>query len=189
MDKKTMRNKVLLIAVLLMFLGNCHVSAQQKGALYLGLSPDITTEKEYGKGEFDLNVLPIVIQYYLNNTVAIRVSSTVNLHIGNGTEIAQVGGQVAIPVYFLSKSSSAISGIYLAPLGGMSHNYISASNEITTAAEAGYTWNLPGGFTMNLGLQLGGTYFTAEDETAGWRNHSGIKFSLGYTFRKGRQNN
>jgi len=169
--------------MLVLLLGSNHVNAQQKGALYLGLGPDITTEKEYEKGEFDINVAPIVLQYYLGKTVAIRASSMVNLHIGDGTEVSQVGGQLAVPVYFLSKSSSAISGIYLAPLVGVSHNYISEGKEITPAGEAGYTWILPGGFTMNMGLQLGATYFTANDETAGWRNHSGIKFSLGYTFR------
>ncbi len=35
----------------------------------------------------------------------------------------------------------------------------------------------------NLGLQLGASYFTAQDENNGWRNHTGVKFSLGYTFR------
>ena len=180
-----MKTAILKISIVLLvlLLGSSHVNAQQKGALYLGLGPDITTEKEYEKGEFDINIVPLVFQYYLNKTVAIRASSLVNLHVGDGSEISQVGGQLALPVYFLSKASSGISGIYLAPLVGMSHNYISEGQEITPAGEAGYTWILPGGFTMNMGLQLGATYFTANDETAGWRNHSGIKFSLGYTFR------
>jgi len=38
-------------------------------------------------------------------------------------------------------------------------------------------------FSMNLGLQLGGTYFTANDPSGGWRNHTDVKFSPGYTFR------
>ena len=184
-----MKTSILKISIVLLvlLLGNHHGYGQQKGALYLGLGPDITTEKEYEKGEFDINIVPFVLQYYLSKTVAIRASSVVNLHIGNETEISQVGGQLALPVYFLSKASTAISGIYLAPLVGMSHNYISEGNESTAAAEAGYTWILPGGFTMNLGLQLGATYFTADDQTAGWRNHSGLKYSLGYTFRNGSQ--
>ena len=180
-----MKTSLLKIAlVLLVFsVGIQHGLGQQKGSLYLGLGPDITTEKEYAKGEFDVNVLPFVIQYNLNNYMGIRASTMINLHVNNGTEVSHVGGQLGLPIYFLSGASSAVTGIYLAPVLGVSHNLISEGNEITAAAEAGYTWLTNSGFTMNLGLQLGGTYFTANDETAGWRNHSGIKFSLGYTFR------
>jgi hypothetical protein len=52
---------------------------------------------------------------------------------------------------------------------------ISKGNEYTAALEPGYTWITKSGFTMNLGLLLGETYFTANDETAGWRNHYQLK--------------
>ena len=83
----------------------------------------------------------------------------------------------------MGKKPTAVSGLFAAPVFGFSHNKVSTSNEITVALEPGYTWVLEKGFTMNLGLQLGGTYFTASDESGGWRNHTGVKFSLGYTFR------
>ena len=184
-----MKTSIINIAlVLLLFsVGIQHGLGQQKGSFYLGLGPDFTTEKEYEKGEFDVNVLPFVIQYNLTNYIGIRASTVVNLHVKDGTEVSQVGGQLALPVYIRSEASSPVSGIYLAPVLGMSHNMISEGNEITAAAEAGYTWITNSGFTMNLGLQLGGTYFTANDESAGWRNHSGFKFSLGYTFRNAKK--
>jgi hypothetical protein len=184
-----MRTSILKIALTLLvsLIGIQQGLGQQKGSLFLGLGPDITTEKEYDKGEFDVNVLPFDIQYYLNKTIAIKASTVINLHVGDDTQISQLGGQLSIPIYFLSGSSSPVSGIYLAPVLGLSHNQISKGNEITAAAEAGYTWITPSGFTMDLGLQLGGTYFTANDETAGWRNHSGIKFRLGYTFKNGKK--
>jgi len=70
------------LALLLLIVGVRHGQGQQKGELYLGLGLDVTREKEYKKGEFDLNVLPFVIQYYLNKTVAVRASTVVNLHPG-----------------------------------------------------------------------------------------------------------
>lgn len=164
-------------------MGIQHGLGQQKDDLYLGMGPDFTREKEYEKGEFDVNILPLVIQYNLSNYVGLRASLIVNLHVNEESEVSHVGGQLALPVYFLNGASSAVTGIYLAPVLGLSHNMISQGEEITAAAEAGYTWITVSGFSMNLGLQLGGSYFTANDESAGWRNHSGIKFSLGYTFR------
>ena len=178
---KTAIYKISLLLVLIL-MGKQSGFGQEKGSLFIGLGPDITKEKDYEKGEFDVNVLPFDIQYYLSKTIALKASAVVNLHVADRTEISQVGGQLAVPIYFLRGTEIPFSGIYLAPLFGWAHNYISQGNEITAAAEAGYTWITPGGFTLNLGLQLGGSYFTARDETAGWRNHSGLKFRLGYTF-------
>jgi hypothetical protein len=169
-------------ALLIFVFGLQQTTGQQKGAIYVGLAPDITVEKEYEKGEFDINIAPLVFQYYLTNSIALRAATTVNLHVGNGSEVSHVGGQIALPVYLFSGAESFASGFYLAPVIGLSHNQISEGNEITTTAEAGYSWITESGFTMNLGIQLGGTYFTANDESAGWRNHWGIKYSLGYTF-------
>ena len=111
-----MKTSILNITrVLLLFsVGIQHGLGQQKGSLYLGLGPDITMEKEYTKGEFDVNVLPFVIQYNLNNYMGIRASTVINLHVKDGTEVSHVGGQLALPVYFLSGASSPVSGIYLA---------------------------------------------------------------------------
>jgi len=178
---KTSIPKIALI-IMISISGALQGFGQQKGSLFLGLTPDLTVEPDYDKGEFDVNIIPLVAQYYLSPTLALKVATIVNLHVNEGSEISHLGGQFSVPVYFLSQKESFASGFYLAPVFGISHNMISEGNELTAALEPGYTWITESGFTMNLGVQLGGTYFTANDETAGWRNHFGLKFSLGYTF-------
>lgn len=176
-----MKYQTLLLLIVLLA-NNKTGYGQEKGAVFLGLTPDITVEKDYDRGEFDINIVPIVFQYYLSPTLALKAASIVNLHVYEGSQISHLGGQISGPVYFLSQKESFASGFYLAPLFGFAHNLLSDGNEFTTAIEPGYTWISEGGFTMNLGIQLGATYFTAGDETGGWRDHFGLKFSLGYTF-------
>ena len=94
-----------------------------------------------------------------------------------------MGAQLGFPVYCLAKRGPGAAGIYAAPVLGFTHNKQSGGNEFTLAIEPGYSWVTSGGFSMNLGLQLGGSYFTPTQQADGWRNHSGIKFSIGYTFR------
>lgn len=97
-------------------------------------------------------------------------------------KISNVGAQLALPIYFLHKHGQRAGGVYTALVLGLSHNQLSTGKEFTIAVEPGYSWILENGFSMNLGLQLGGSYFTPTDEAEGWRNHAGLKFSLGYTF-------
>ena len=126
--------------------------------------------------------MPLVTQFYLNEFSGIRLSTILNLE-SSSKEISNVGAQLGFPVYFLVKQGPRAGGIYAAPVLGFTHNKQSGGNELTLVIEPGYSWVTVSGFSMNLGLQLGGTYFTPTQEAEGWRNHSGLKFSLGYTFR------
>ena len=85
-------------------------------------TPDITVERDYEKGEFDLNIAPLVVQYYLGPKLALKAASIVNLHVHEGSEISHLGGQLSLPVYFLAHKESFASGIYLAPVFGLTHN-------------------------------------------------------------------
>jgi len=173
--------KYILILCIVTSLGNL-LQGQSTRKRYIGIQPDLTMEiKNNDEKAFSINVLPLVAQVYLNEFTALRISSTLNLQ--NTTKsVSHVGGQLGIPVYIFGLHSTAVKGIYAAPVFGFSHNKNSSSNELTLALEPGYSWILPRGITLNLGLQLGASYFTAEDPEGGWRNHAGIKFSLGYTF-------
>lgn len=159
------------------------LSAQSSKDLFIGVQPDITREiKDNEEKIFSVNVLPLVAQVNLNEYSGIRISPVLNLDSDTG-ELSNLGGQLIIPVYFLAKKSPLAGGVYAAPVLGFSHNRRSTGNELTLAIEPGYSWVFTKGFSMNLGLQLGGTNFMGGNTDTGWRNHAGIKFSLGYTFK------
>lgn len=176
--KKTASYQVLLLAAAM------SLSAQSPNKLFIGLMPELTREiKDNEEKIYSVNVLPLVVQVYLNECAGIRFSPLLNLD-SDSKELSNMGGQLALPLYFLAKRGSLASGVYAAPVLGFSHNRRSAGNELTLAMEPGYSWVFTKGFSMNLGLQLGGTYFTKDKPDAAWRNHAGVKFSLGYTFKK-----
>jgi hypothetical protein len=158
------------------------LNAQTSKRLFIGILPDITREiKDNEEKVFSVNVLPLVAQLYLNEYTGIRIASILNLD-SDSKELSNMGGQLAFPVYFLAKRSEMASGVYAAPVVGFSHNRRSGGRELTLALEPGYSWIFSTGFSMNLGLQLGGTNFMGGHADTGWRNHAGAKFSLGYTF-------
>lgn len=175
--------KTLSLHVLLLFGLTLALAGQSKNKFFIGLQPDITREiKNNEEKVFSVNVLPLVAQYYLNNEIALRFSTILNIQ-SDTKGLSNVGGQLGLPVYFFAKRPDWFRGFYAAPVFGFTHNLATDSNELTCALEPGYTWITENGLSMNLGLQLGATYFTAQDENQGWRNHTGVKFSLGYTFR------
>jgi len=169
---------------LALFLAACMMlSAQNSKKLFVGILPDITREiKDNEEKVYSVNVMPLAAQVYLNEFSGIRISTILNLE-SSSKEISNVGAQLGFPVYFLARRGPGAAGVYAAPVVGFTHNRQSGGNELTLAVEPGYSWLTASGFSMNLGLQLGGTYFTPTGESEGWRNHSGIKFSIGYTFR------
>ena len=175
--------KNLSLSLLLLCSITMTISGQGTRKLFIGILPDITREiKDNDDNVFNINVLPVAAQFYVNEFAAIRLGSILNLQ-SDTRSISNVGGQLGIPVYPLGKHPGAVNGLYAAPVFGFNHNKFTTANEITLALEPGYSWVLNKGFSMNLGLQLGGTYFTSNDSSRGWRNHTGVKFSLGYTFR------
>ena len=169
---------------LALFLAACTtLSAQNSKKLFVGILPDITREiKDNEEKVYSVNVLPLAAQVYLNEFSGIRISTILNLE-SSSKKISNVGAQLGFPVYFLARRGPGAAGVFAAPVLGFTHNRQSGGNELTLAVEPGYSWLTASGFSMNLGLQLGGTYFTHTGESEGWRNHSGIKFSIGYTFR------
>jgi len=176
-----MKKTALYLALLLV--ASMTIKAQTSKRLFIGILPDITREiKDNEEKVYSVNVLPLVAQVYLNEFSGIRISSVLNLE-SSSKELSNVGAQLAFPVYFLARRGPKASGIYTAPVLGFSHNRQSGGNELTLAIEPGYSWVFKRGFSMNLGLQLGGTYFSIHEPNAAWRNHAGLKFSLGYTFR------
>lgn len=182
-----MKTKTLWILILLSGLLT-NISAQNMKRTFIGIQPMITKEKFYDKGEFDLNIVPLVVQVSLSELVEIRAISIVNMHFGTSSEVSHVGAELGLPLYPFRKRESAMKGIYAAPVFAMVHNRVTSSKEYTFAIEPGYSWIFQKGFSMNAGLQLGGTYFDGTFDGNALKDHFGFKISLGYSFFRDKKN-
>ena len=50
----------------------------------------------------------------------------------------------------------------------------------TVGVESGYMFPTHKSFTLNIGLQLGGSYFDYDNHENKWVNHFGPKINLGF---------
>ena len=170
----------MCIIAFLLFTSN--LFGQEKKPLFLGFQPGITVEKFYEKGEFDINILPLVLQVPLSNRIDMRFVSLANYHFGNGSGFSDIGINTIVPVFFKKKESliDRSRGFYLGPVLGLGRNLVNNHYTITTAGEIGYLFEAEKSFTLSIGVQLGGSYFKYDDEPAVWRQHFGPKINLGW---------
>ena len=174
--------RFIVILISLFFFNNLSI-AQGGKPIFFGLQPGITQEKFYDKDEFDVNVIPLVIEIPLSKCVDLRLTSIGNYHFGgeeNG--FSDLGFQLLTPVFLKRKEAvnEKSSGIYIAPVGGYGRNLLYDHNTYVLAAEAGYLFPTNNRFSLSLGVQLGGSYFDYDDESDLWRQHFGIKVNLGF---------
>lgn len=158
-----------------------------KHSYFFGINPSITIEPYYAKGEFDINILPFVIQKTISTRSDIRLISLVNLcfrQIGNRiSHIGLSGGWV----YYLSPQEENLPakyGCYLAPVVDISHNRIENSINTGLYAETGYQFKLRKNWGITTGLQLGYTHFTYASAANKWKPHFGIKVIIGKWIHK-----
>jgi len=156
--------------------------SQNKKPIWLGIQPAMTIEPFYPKGEFDLNVVPLVIQVPLTKRMDIRYTNLANLHFGGNGGFSDIGGEVQFPIFIKKKEQihTRSQGIYMSPLIGVGRNLVNDHYTMTPAVEGGYMFASSKRFTLTLGLQLGGSYFIYDDSDPEWRNHFGFKANLGF---------
>jgi len=161
-------------------------TAQERKPIFIGLQPGITSEKFYEKDEFDINVIPIVLEMPLSERVDLRFTTIGNYHFGgkkNG--FSDLGFQVLAP-FFLKKKETInekSQGFYITPVGGYGRNLIYKHDTYVLAAEAGYLFPTKKSFTLSLGIQFGGSCFDYDDDPDLWRQHFGFKLNLGFWTR------
>lgn len=160
-----------------------------KRPIFIGLQPGYTAEQFYDEGELDINIIPITFQIPIGKLTDFRVTTLANYHLGgeqNG--FADVGLQVVVPVYFKKKENGKDlpRGFYAGPMVGFSRNLINEHYTTNLAAEAGYQFPTSKSFSISMGLQLGATYFTYDDQPNVWRNHFGFKVNIGFWVNQGK---
>ena len=159
------------------------VWAQEKKPLFLGIQPAVTKEQFYDAGEFDINIIPIVLQMPLSKKFDLRLTTLGNYHFGGTEGFSDLGLQAVVPYFIFSKkekTNSKSHGFYAGPVLGFGRNLLNDHYTTTLGIEPGYMFETEKHFTLSLGLQFGGSYFTYDDQSDIWRNHFGFKLNLGW---------
>lgn len=161
---------------------------QSKTSYFVGIHPSFVKESFYEKNEFDINLIPLVFQIPIGKRVDLRGTNYYNYHFGEEKSMADVGLEVAVPIYFKKKEDKNMfsKGLYLSPTVGWSRNFLNDHNTLTMSIEPGYIFKLGERFHLSLYLQYGQSLFMYADDVDIWRQHFGIKVNLGFwnLFRK-----
>lgn len=176
-----MKRFLATISVFLIVLSS---HAQDRRPVFLGFSPQLTKEDFYDKGEFDLNVIPIVFQVPVTHRVDFRLSTLVNYRFGGKSHFSDLGINLSSPVYFKKKESilQKSQGLFISPYLGISRNVLDLHTTINLAGQAGYSFLLGEKFGMSMHLEYGATRFIHDELPEEWGPHFGFKVNLGWWF-------
>lgn len=178
-----------LFTVIIFFLASANGHSQIKtGTYFLGVNPSITVEPYYPKGDFDINILPLVVQKIITRRSGIRIISLLNLGFRSaGNRISHIGLSGGW-VYYLSQQDEILNskdGLYVAPVIEVSNNRIEHSVNTGLYAETGYQFLLPKNLGITTALQLGYTHFNYSNTIIDtWKPHFGIKVIFGKWIQK-----
>lgn len=160
-------------------------ACSQKTSNFFGINPGITLEPYYQKGEFDINVFPLVWQRQLYKQVDLRLNSIVNLGIRNsGNKISHYGLELAIPFMFSKKeiSTGDSQGFYLAWVTAVTRNQTETHSNIGLWLEPGFLFHFNNRLGLSLGVQWGATRFYYDSGYQEWGSHFGFKAIFGKWF-------
>lgn len=72
---KTIISPILILTAILVICKNPLLAQDDKRFNFIGINPSVTVEPFYDKGEFDINIFPIVYQRSLTKRLDIRLTS------------------------------------------------------------------------------------------------------------------
>ena len=156
---------------------------QSSTPIFIGFQPNITVEPFYEEGEFDIDIAPLVFEASIGLRTNIKITPIVNYHFGGTTNgLSDIGVYVVLPIFFEGKElkEDRPFGFYLGPVIGFGRNLINNHYTTTVGIEPGYMFETKKRFTISMGLQLGGSFFSYDSEPNKWVTHWGPKFSFGY---------
>lgn len=173
------------LSILFVSLFYLSFSQEKTTAHFIGITPAITVEPYYNKGELDINVFPVVYQFSLSNRLDGRLSPILNLGIRTGNDVlSHVGLEISAPVFLKKKELKSMPsrGFYLAPVLSFTRNNSALHYNLGTWIEPGYLLNISQTWSISFGLQVGGTYFMHDNGIQEWGNHFGFKIVIGKWF-------
>ena len=148
--------RILLATLIIICTGPSY--SQSQTPLFIGLQPNITIEPFYEKGEFDIDIVPLVFEASLNRRVNIRVAPNVNYRFGGpALGVSDLGANIVVPVFMKAKEARTDRpfGLYLGPVLGFGRNVLNDHFTTTLGAEPGYLFETKKRFTIAMGLQVG----------------------------------
>jgi len=169
--------------ILFLLIGlSINIYSQDKKPFLIGFQPSLTKEKFYEKDEFDINIIPFVLQLPITKRVDFRYVNLANYHFNGNQGFSDVGGEICFPIFMKKKEQTNLKsgGIYLGPLLTVGRNFKNNHYTLTPALETGYLFHADNRFTASLGLQFGGSYFIYDELDPKWTNHIGFKANLGF---------
>jgi hypothetical protein len=170
--------------LLLFFISNALFSFEISPSLFLGLRPEITVEPFYEKGEFDVNIFPLIIQKPISEKMALQFSGILNVGVRtDDTMLSHYGLRLSLPIFpFLKDSEKPQQGLYVAPGMGFSRNRGEKHSNFGFWLEPGYQLQIDKEWAMIFGLQLGATHFSYDSGEKKWDEHFGLKVTFGKWF-------
>jgi len=178
-----MKKALLLFPAILIVISTCNSLFAQKTSTFLGINPSVTVEPFYDKGEFDINVLPVVWQKPVSRRLDIRVNPVLNLGFRNsGSIISHFGAEVAMPVFLAAAEErrTTSKGFFVAPVVSLTRNRPGAHSNTGLWVEPGYFLQASERFGISFGLQLGTTHFNYDELPDEWGGHFGVKVTFGW---------
>lgn len=176
-----MKRILIVISALLITLAS---HAQDRRPVFIGFSPQLTKEEFYDKGEFDLNIIPVVIQVPVTRRIDFRLSTLGNFRFGGKSKFSDLGFNLSAPVYFKRKDSikQKSEGLFISPYLGLSRNVLDKHNTYNMAGQVGYFFLMGETFGMSMHVEYGSTLFIHDELAKEWGPHFGFKVNLGWWF-------
>lgn len=174
--------KIHLLILLFILINLCTI-AQQKKSIFIGINPSVTIEQSYPRGCFDINILPLVIEYNITKNFDIRGISLLNYGFRNlGSALINVGAELSFPYYlnFAKSAPQTSSGFFVAIGSAFTRNIYYNHKNISVFLEPGYSFLWDNKFSLIIDMQYGRTFFFYDDGNTIIGNHFGVKFILGW---------
>lgn len=137
---------------------------------FIGIQPGFGVEAyDEHRYTYDINIIPIQIEYSINNKLSLRLMPRADLQIkpyNFGSELSRVGLGITIPYHFAKKNSEeGHRGFYAGPFGSLTMHNLDNFISTTAAVEMGYYFLFNSVFTLNIGAQYGRTIQMNPDDS------------------------
>jgi len=181
---KIQKKTKIFILLGIVFILQLNLSAQDKiKDNFIGINPSVTAEPFYEKGEFDINIFPLVYQRVINNHFDFRITSILNLGVREDKNRLSIYGiELAVPYFLSQKGGNPSRGFLIAPILSLVRYSKEEHLNLGIWCEPGYNILMDKDYSLSIGLQFGATYFSYDNEQNKWREHIGVKIVFGKWF-------
>ncbi len=177
-----LKPSVILLLIIITYSSGLKAQSDNPSFL-LGINPSVTVEPFYQRGEFDVNIFPLVYQRPLTGRLDLRLTSILNLGVRNaGNQISHAGLETALPIFLFTNESPISTGFFLAPILSLTRNRLENHNNLGLWLEPGYQFSIAKKTTLSVGIQLGATLFDYDESPNDWGSHFGVNVIIGRWF-------